>query len=116
MKYLVVKLISGEMLVALSGETTLKSLNLVYPFEVFKEKRLNEMGEEYDYTGLRPFCSISAEPVLLLNRAAIAFETPLKEDLIETYCQMVEAYITPEDQGTSEDPLSFQVEGPQTFQ
>jgi hypothetical protein len=115
MKYVVAKLLSGETLVALRGEIRETSINLVYPFEVYKEIRYDEEeGKQYTYTGLKPFCSYSEETVYEFNKAAFAFMVPLKDDLAEIYCQMVEALVTPDIQ--QDVVKAFRVEGSSTLQ
>jgi hypothetical protein len=102
MDYLVGKLVTGETIVALAGDSKGAVLQLVCPFEVTKES-----VQEGDYvvvkSMLRPYCPYTDDKVLLMNPEHFLYIAPLKPDLIEAYKSMVESYEASPDEPTRVD-------------
>lgn len=117
MEYLVAKLVSGETIVALSGDAGNDHIQMVYPFEVYKEQTFED---EFmiTTTKLRPYLPYSEEQILVLQTQHIIYITPLKEDLAQVYKNMVDAMeaVESEQPVPREDVLSFHVDPVDTIQ
>jgi len=115
MEYLVAKLVSGETIVALAGDSGDDHIQMVYPFEVYKEQSFED---EYTITTtkLRPYCPYSDDPVMVLQNQHIIYITALKEDLAQVYKNMVDAFQEVEEAGPPEDVKSFHIDPVDTIQ
>ena len=115
MEYLVAKLVSGETIVALAGESGDDHIQMVYPFEVYKEQTYED---EYTVTTtkLRPYCPFTEDQLMVLQTRHILWIAPLREDLAQVYKNMVDAFQEVEAAGPPEDPKSFHVDPVSTLQ
>lgn len=116
MDYLVGKLVTGEVIVALAGESHNAVLQLVCPFEVTKES-----VQEGDYmvvkSMLRPYCPYTDDKVLSMNPEHFLYIAPLKGELVEVYKNMVESYeASPEEPTRVDNSEVFYVDPVDTLQ
>ena len=90
-QFVLVKLASGEMLVATLRQHTEETLSVEYPFElrIHQDKRKDQI---VDVTAAAPFCGFAEDRKFTFKKSDIMFTKQLHTYSIPFYIELVEAY------------------------
>lgn len=89
--YIVIKLTSGEQVMACLEEDTTDYIQVSYPM-VVSMTQVIDAGKIHENITAKPFCQFSADKIYRLPKSSIMFYKELHEMLIPHYTRIVNAY------------------------
>lgn len=91
-EYVVIRLGSGEQVMALKTAESDTTVTLVYPMQIKSYPREREDGSITETVAGAPFCHFADEKIFTINKNFIVFENPLHPKLVPFYTDMVDQY------------------------
>lgn len=89
--YIIIKLTSGEQVMACLEEDTVDYIQVSYPMVVSMHQIVDD-GRIHENVTAKPFCQFSADKIYRLPKSSIMFYKELHEMLIPHYTRIVNAY------------------------
>lgn len=96
-EYVVIRLGSGEQVMALKTSESDTTVTLLYPMQIKTYPRQKEDGTIVETVAGAPFCHFADEKVFTINKSFIVFENQLHPKLVSFYTDMVDEYEAKED-------------------
>ena len=96
-EYVVVRLSSGDQVMALKTAESDTTITLLYPMQIKSYPRQREDGSYTETVAGAPFCHFADEKVFTINKSFIVFENHLHPKLVPFYTDMVDQYEAAED-------------------
>lgn len=90
--YVVVKLMTGEQLLAIKVDETRQDITVLFPMQMKDIQRINDDGTASESITGSPFCSFAQERMFTLPKTAVMFHERLHELLVPYYIRMVNQY------------------------
>ena len=96
-EYVVIRLGSGEQVMALKTAESDTTVTLLYPMQIKSYPRQREDGTIVESVAGAPFCHFADEKIFTINKSFIVFENHLHPKLVPFYTDMVDQYEATED-------------------
>jgi hypothetical protein len=91
-EYVIIRLGSGEQLMALKTAESDRTITLVYPMQIKMYPRQREDGTITETVAGAPFCHFADEKIFTINKDFVVFENNLHPKLVQLYTDMVDQY------------------------
>lgn len=91
-EYVVIRLGSGEQVMALKTAESDTTVTLLYPMQIKSYPREREDGSITETVAGAPFCHFADEKIFTINKNFIVFENALHPKLVPFYTDMVDQY------------------------
>ena len=91
-EYVIIRLASGEQVMALKTSETDTTVTLLYPMQIKMYPRQREDGSISETVAGAPFCHFADEKIFNINKNYIVFENHLHPKLVPFYTDMVDQY------------------------
>lgn len=117
--YVVVKLITGEQLLAIKVDETKQDITLLFPMQTKEVHRVNDNGTASESITCSPFCTFAQERMFTFPKTSVMFYERLHSLLVPYYIRMVNQYermvdvpesLFREDEGYEDEPEPLTVE------
>lgn len=117
--YVVVKLMTGEQLLAIKVDETKQDITLLFPMQTKEVQRISEDGSASESITCSPFCTFAQERMFTFPKTAVMFHERLHNLLVPYYIRMVNQYermvevpesLFREDEGFEGEPEPLTVE------
>ena len=95
--YVIMKLSTGEQLMALKTSEDDATVTLLYPITLKSYQRVNERGNLAETVAGAPFCHFAQDNIFKINKNYIVFENELHENLVKYYTNMVDEFVEQEE-------------------
>lgn len=103
-EYVVIRLASGEQVMALKTAESDKTVTLLYPMQIKMYPRQREDGSIAETVAGAPFCHFADEKIFNINKNFIVFENSLHPKLVQFYTEMVDQYEATENDHHGAEP------------
>lgn len=96
-EYVIIRLASGEQVMALKTAESDRTVTLLYPMQIKTYPRQRDDGTITETVAGAPFCHFADEKIFNINKDFIVFENHLHPKLVPFYTDMVDQYEAKED-------------------
>ena len=97
-EYVIIRLGSGEQLMALKTAESDHTITLVYPMQIKMYPKQREDGTITETVAGAPFCHFADEKIFTINKDFVVFENNLHPKLVQLYTDMVDQYESQENE------------------